>query len=472
MATWLEFEALDVWFFRDGRPFSAGETHWVRSQFPPPPSTVLGAARAVLLQTLFAARASANADLSDYTRWLRHGDGQRPPETVQAYVEAKRRYGTGTDTGQDMHLCGPFISRANRPAADDVVPFFAAPRDLMVGTLPPRAPGRSGDREWLRLEPLAPQSAAPRPAADAKWTPANRTAEPETKPWEPWPLVAPRRDVSDLEPVGGAIEFGVLAKYLAGWSMRPSAIDLVAPETRTGIALTHSRTARQSHLYRIDFARPLPQRWRDAPAGKEAGRTRLLARVPDVPELSGTMTWWLPFGGEGRVARVCRIEPRPDTAVGRLERLLDPDGRIAGDVMEAARQSSTLWLRVLLLQPAIFRRGWLPDGVDDAGQLTVGDHCFQLRSAAVGKPQPITGWDLSTNQPKPLARAVPAGSVYYVEYVGPPADREQALTAFVQRHHGQAALQDDDHHRRAGYGLAVVGACQPVTQGQIVGEEA
>src|SRR5262245_7753815 len=41
----LFLEALDVWLFRDGRPFGAGSDHRARSIFPPYPSVVLGAVR-------------------------------------------------------------------------------------------------------------------------------------------------------------------------------------------------------------------------------------------------------------------------------------------------------------------------------------------------------------------------------------------------------------------------------------------
>jgi CRISPR-associated protein Cmr3 len=41
----LFLEALDVWLFRDGRPFDAGSDHRARSLFPPYPTVIQGVIR-------------------------------------------------------------------------------------------------------------------------------------------------------------------------------------------------------------------------------------------------------------------------------------------------------------------------------------------------------------------------------------------------------------------------------------------
>jgi len=45
----LFIEPLDVWLFRDGRPFNAGEDHVASSQFPPSPSVMQGVIRTLYL---------------------------------------------------------------------------------------------------------------------------------------------------------------------------------------------------------------------------------------------------------------------------------------------------------------------------------------------------------------------------------------------------------------------------------------
>jgi len=39
-------------------------------------------------------------------------------------------------------------------------------------------------------------------------------------------------------------------------------------------------------------------------------------------------------------------------------------------------------------------------------------------AAAVGRLQPIGGWDVARREPKPIHTAVPAGSIYYFETEG------------------------------------------------------
>jgi CRISPR-associated protein Cmr3 len=77
-----------------------------------------------------------------------------------------------------------------------------------------------------------------------------------------------------------------------------------------------------------------------------------------------------------------------------------------------------------LATPAVFQRGrgkpgWLPNWID--AQSLRGEHNnlkFRVIAAAVGKSLPIGGWDLQRRRPKPLVRAVPAGSIYFCELEG------------------------------------------------------
>lgn len=46
---WFFIEADDVLMFRDGRPFTAGESHVIQSLFPPSPLTLQGALRSYIL---------------------------------------------------------------------------------------------------------------------------------------------------------------------------------------------------------------------------------------------------------------------------------------------------------------------------------------------------------------------------------------------------------------------------------------
>lgn len=63
--------------------------------------------------------------------------------------------------------------------------------------------------------------------------------------------------------------------------------------------------------------------------------------------------------------------------------------------------------KLILTTPAIFENGWIPSFVDNDK--------ISLLSACIGKPQNIGGFDVALGQPKTMRKAVPAGSVYYLE---------------------------------------------------------
>lgn len=455
---WLELEALDVWFFRDGRPFEAGEAHWVRSQFPPPPGTVVGAARAILLDAFFK-RQSQPVDLEGYTAWLRSDRSA----AITAYREALRRFGVGADVGtpgpgeQGYTLRGPFVlgpvkaGPAEEPAT--LEPLFPLPLDLQQTEASEAEPGRV-----VRLEPLADERL--RQLEAAGWNgQLLATGQAGNPAWRPRPLVGSAGRLNEVE-AESWLTLESLRQYLTSQSPNVRTDEPTKTEPRVGIALQPTRTAREGFLYRLDVIRPKVQPWAEVEGDAEAARTRLLAEVlPDADGCRVGDRWWLPFGGERRASRACWLEGTAPV-VTRLRELLRARGATALGVLERAVEQG--WVRIVLLQPAVFEHGWLPDGISPQdGRFDVDGHAFVLESAAVGKPQAISGWDLSTNRPKPLRRTVPAGSVYHVRYADSAGDRQAAFRALIDRYHGTGNLQAQDADRRAGYGLSVVGACWP-----------
>uniref|UniRef100_E6Q6Q7 Putative CRISPR-associated protein Crm3 n=1 Tax=mine drainage metagenome TaxID=410659 RepID=E6Q6Q7_9ZZZZ len=89
----------------------------------------------------------------------------------------------------------------------------------------------------------------------------------------------------------------------------------------------------------------------------------------------------------------------------------------------ALRQASangSRGLRLVLVTPACFEHGWLPDGFAPNGEQYRGRlHGLEaeliLRSALVDRPIAVSGWDMVAGQPKQTARMVPAGAVYFFE---------------------------------------------------------
>jgi CRISPR-associated protein Cmr3 len=50
MSVLWRFTPLDTLFFRDGRPFNAGETVWLESLFPPSGRTLQGVIRSAIIE--------------------------------------------------------------------------------------------------------------------------------------------------------------------------------------------------------------------------------------------------------------------------------------------------------------------------------------------------------------------------------------------------------------------------------------
>lgn len=105
----------------------------------------------------------------------------------------------------------------------------------------------------------------------------------------------------------------------------------------------------------------------------------------------------LRLGGDGRGARVERVSvdwPEPDY----------------GAIAASGR------MRIMLTTPGLFAAGWrLPGlGVDN---VWLGPDGVRARLCAVsaGRSIVVSGWDLAKRKPKPALRAVPAGSVFWLD---------------------------------------------------------
>jgi CRISPR-associated protein Cmr3 len=104
--------------------------------------------------------------------------------------------------------------------------------------------------------------------------------------------------------------------------------------------------------------------------------------------------------------------------------------------------------RLVLLTPAYFSRGYLPEWICSERQgVTAG-----VKAAAVNRPVVASGWDLKRGTPKPTRRLAPAGSAYFMALQGD----EASIRAWVQELWMQS-VSDDEQGRRDGFGLAAIG---------------
>ena len=111
----------------------------------------------------------------------------------------------------------------------------------------------------------------------------------------------------------------------------------------------------------------------------------------------------------GSDARPVRIETLSKS-------LFDPPDRL----LAAFRRGST-GLRIVVVTPACFGRGWLPDGLIKQGNEYRGQLAntgeVVLRAAYVQRPMHTSGWDMAAGAPKATARMVAPGAVYFFERV-------------------------------------------------------
>jgi CRISPR-associated protein Cmr3 len=165
-----------------------------------------------------------------------------------------------------------------------------------------------------------------------------------------------------------------MAEYLEG-EKAPAvehivkAEDVYSYEDRVGLALDRGRRAnQQGHFYRAQFVR------------MRAGAGLLVGLDDGALDTTGVIH----IGGEARTGCYETVDVK----------LLD--NRKQGN------------LKVVLLAPAWFEDVYATDWSPFVGG-------GKLVSTVLGKPQPISGWDVARNQPKPLRNFVPMGSVFYFE---------------------------------------------------------
>ncbi|KYG01467.1 hypothetical protein BE21_06055 [Sorangium cellulosum] len=154
-----------------------------------------------------------------------------------------------------------------------------------------------------------------------------------------------------------------------------------------------TQTAQDAMLFASDVMEPISegagQRWEWA-IGIEAS-------LP-APAAVDAVPWTV--GSDRRIAR-----PEPVQGLFR-----PPDA-----LREGARG-----LRLVVVTPVLFERGWLPDGlaVKDgiySGKVAGLAEELVLRAALVPRPVHVSGWDMAEGRPKPTLSLVPPGAVYFFE---------------------------------------------------------
>ncbi len=220
-----------------------------------------------------------------------------------------------------------------------------------------------------------------------------------------------------VEHTSGYISCCGLRRYLRGnmqglTSESPEIID----EPKVGIARSRKTlTADEGMLYRINM-----KRFRESKYGFVVD----VKGVDCLPESA-----LIKLGGEGKSFAYNKISQQTDP-------LSKGDRTHIRDRIDKSRK-----FKLYLATPAIFNKGWLPEGLHPN---------IELITAAVGNYVTVGGWDMAKNRPKSTYRAVPAGSVYYFCLRNSTTKTETILNDLHYQNIG-------DQRRQEGFGLAYVG---------------
>ena len=192
----------------------------------------------------------------------------------------------------------------------------------------------------------------------------------------------------------------------------------IETETKIGIGRNNStRTSEEGMLYRLGMVRPA--KW-------EQEKT-LSLRV----EYSGLdkfpIDTWLQIGGEKKATRLNGVAERTEIECPTLDK---PQ------------------FKIYLATPALFENGWYPEAL-------FAKHGLTLIAAAIVKPIHLGGFDMAAKNgrgaPKPMFKAVPPGSVYYVE-----AKEKAAANQAAKAIHEQHTISEFEMDKQ-GFGAAFIG---------------
>jgi CRISPR-associated protein Cmr3 len=171
---------------------------------------------------------------------------------------------------------------------------------------------------------------------------------------------------------------------------------------------------------------------------------------------------WIDDDGETQSGAICSQIRTTDNTWAPLEALapLGGERRLAywsePDIQwpePPPELASADLIRLQLITPAAFENGWKPGWLNDANCGSPPEHpdlILELVSAAVPRPVPHSGWDLTKparKAQKPARFLAPAGSVYFFK-----ASRKIDARPLWLR-----SICDDPQDRRDGFGVVLCG---------------
>ena len=361
--TWLEIRPQDVWLFRDGRPFNAGEDNSAQSMFPPTPMTLQGALRQQISESHGLSYGAYKAGKSELA--------QKVGRYIGTYEAQKEQLEVGT-----FKMRGPFIGLNT---GEQIMPLLPAPADLLkkhdkennthhFKITKPRSDVVISDlgnqvqlvevyddyenmpKHWLTADGFQEYLNGQVPESDQYFAPDD-------------PIL---------------VQKSAYQAVADGYTVLPNKL-LYTLEGRFGVATDSATSFREEgQLYQAQFVRV----------------TENVALIADVTGDHGKeyATGRLTLGGERRHAMSKQIS-NPPLLSNPLKQISDR-------------------FKIVFLTPAYFAEGWLPTQGDWSPWF--GENA-KLISAVLYRPEAIGGWNSATGGQRPMHRYVAPGSVYYFE---------------------------------------------------------
>lgn len=122
--------------------------------------------------------------------------------------------------------------------------------------------------------------------------------------------------------------------------------------------------------------------------------------------------------------------------------------------------------KLYIATPSIFAQGAIPDFINPSnltGEIIKGVK-VKLLTCAIGKFLSIGGFDLAQQQPKPMQKAIPAGSVYYFELLNT-TNAEATFTQLAEHFNAHKnSICQNKTFAKQGYGICYVGKIQNINE--------
>lgn len=250
---WIFIVPDDVWLFRDGKPFAAGDVHRAVSVFPPTPNTVQGALRSKALL-------SSDVSLADFKAG-----------NTAAAEELAARIGRWGAPPPPEFMLGPFLSKCND---GQITRYFPVPGNVV----------KIGDEFRCLMPRREPNFIANYP--DGDMTPLWTSLADDESPKEARGWLA---EEHLLECLAGAppIRHRVLTDA-----------DLFTREPRVGVKIAgKEKRPEEGHLFQVEFIRS-----RGIHSLQQVG---LLVESEAIADLAAT--GMLQLGGEMRAAQYRQV---------------------------------------------------------------------------------------------------------------------------------------------------------------------